>query len=56
MGETDSKTAKEKQAVKTKMKMTQKKYLSAAHDQIWGMIGQFRDKGEVRDCNVLTIK
>ena len=29
------------------MKATQRKYLSAAHDQIWGMLDQFKQRGEV---------
>ena len=41
------KSSKEKTAVKQRMKATQKKYLSAAHDQIWGMLDQFKKKGEV---------
>ena len=39
------------------MKATQRKYLSAAHDQIWGMLDQFKQRGEVRDVksnNVVT--
>ena len=39
--------SKERTAVKQRMKATQKKYLSAAHDQIWGMLDQFKQKGEV---------
>ena len=38
---------KERAAVKQRMKATQKKYLSAAHDQIWGMLDQFKQRGEV---------
>ena len=38
---------KEKTAVKQKMRATQRKYLSAAHDQIWGMLDTFKQKGEV---------
>ena len=37
----------ERSAVKQKMKATQRKYLSAAHDQIWGMLDQFKQRGEV---------
>ena len=44
---TTDKTSKERTAVKQRMKATQKKYLSAAHDQIWGMLDQFKKKGEV---------
>ena len=39
---------KERSAVKQRMKATQKKYLSAAHDQIWGMLDTFKQRGEVR--------
>ena len=46
-----STTGKEVTAIKQKMKATQKKYLSAAHDQIWGMIHQFKVKGEVSKNN-----
>ena len=38
---------KERTAVKQRMKATQKKYLSAAHDQIWGMLDTFKQRGEV---------
>ena len=38
---------KERSAVKQRMKATQKKYLSAAHDQIWGMLDTFKQRGEV---------
>ena len=38
---------KERSAVKQRMKATQRKYLSAAHDQIWGMLDTFKQRGEV---------
>merc|ERR1712083_956464 len=38
---------KETGAVKARLRATQRKYLAAAHDQIWGMIDQFKVKGEV---------
>ena len=41
--------AKERSAVKSRMKATQRKYLSAAHDQIWGMLDTFKQKGEVSE-------
>ena len=44
---TSDKTTKERTAVKQRMKATQKKYLSAAHDQIWGMLDTFKQRGEV---------
>lgn len=41
--------SKEAKMVRQRMKATQKKYLAAAHDQIWGMLDQFKHKaGEVR--------
>ena len=40
--------SKEARMVRQRMKATQKKYLAAAHDQIWGMLDQFKHKGEVR--------
>ena len=43
----DGRNTKERSAVKQKMKATQRKYLSAAHDQIWGMLDQFKQRGEV---------
>ena len=46
---------KERSAVKQRMKATQKKYLSAAHDQIWGMLDTFKQRGEVLSKS-LTIK
>merc|ERR1712037_986890 len=33
---------KETGAVKARLRATQRKYLAAAHDQIWGMIDQFK--------------
>ena len=39
--------------MKQKMKATQRKYLSAAHDQIWGMLDQFKQRGEV--CHVKNL-
>ena len=55
--EKEVRNRKERSAVKQKMKATQRKYLSAAHDQIWGMLDQFKQRGEVRDVksnNVVT--
>ena len=46
--------AKERSAVKWRMKATQRKYLSAAHDQIWGMIDTFKQKGEVSESVELS--
>ena len=48
--EKEVRNRKERSAVKQKMKATQRKYLSAAHDQIWGMLDQFKQRGEV--CHV----
>ena len=45
--EKDVRNRAERNAVKQKMKATQRKYLSAAHDQIWGMLDQFKQRGEV---------
>ena len=45
--EKDVRNRKERSAVRQKMKATQRKYLSAAHDQIWGMLDQFKQRGEV---------
>ena len=45
--EKDVRNRAERSAVKQKMKATQRKYLSAAHDQIWGMLDQFKQRGEV---------
>lgn len=47
---------KERAAVKQRMKATQKKYLSAAHDQIWGMLDQFKQRGEVIITSSFSIK
>ena len=47
---------KERAAVKQRMKATQKKYLSAAHDQIWGMLDQFKQRGEVIITPSFSIK
>ena len=43
----EGRAGKERSAVKQRMKATQKKYLSAAHDQIWGMLDTFKQRGEV---------
>ena len=45
----EGRAGKERSAVKQRMKATQKKYLSAAHDQIWGMLDTFKQRGEVSD-------
>ena len=39
--------SKESRMVRQRMRTTQKKYLSAAHDHIWGMLDQFKQAGEV---------
>lgn len=43
----DVSNSEERNAVRQRMKATQRKYLSAAHDQIWGMLEQFKQRGEV---------
>ena len=53
--EKDVRNRKERSAVKQKMKATQRRYLSAAHDQIWGMLDQFKQRGEVGSSGATSV-